>query len=136
MLHDTPIPDELRLVEHDAVPFHAGQKATAKSAISRAANERKSGEVRLPMFCQPTSFFFGLDGRVFDDKVQAERLVCRDDDLLMRKRTGAATGRERQYISLSEGGQALQLCLTMVYMYAEDVVRLGFQFVMPLHKLG
>ena len=40
MLNDTPIPDELRLVEHDAVPFHAGQKATAKSAISRAANGR------------------------------------------------------------------------------------------------
>jgi hypothetical protein len=78
------------------------------------------------MFCQPTSFFFGFDGRVFDDKVQAERLVCRDDDLLMRKRMGATTGRERQYISLSEGGQALQFRLTMVYMYAEDVIRLGF----------
>ena len=86
MLNDTPIPDELRLVEHDAIPFHASQKATGESAISRAANERKSGEARLPMSCQPTSFFFGLDGRIFDDEIQAERLVCRDDDLLMRKR--------------------------------------------------
>ena len=84
MLNDTPIPDELRLVEHDAEPFHAGQKATGKSVISRAANERKSGGVCLPVLCQPTSFFLGLDIGVFDNKVQTERLVCCDDDLLMR----------------------------------------------------
>src|SRR5260221_12510672 len=48
---------------------------------------------------------------------------------------GTTTRRERQYISLSERGQALQLRLAMVYMYAEDVVRFRFQFVIPLHKL-
>ena len=84
MLNDTPIPDELRLVEHDAVPFHAGQKATGKSVISRPANERKSSKVCLPMLCQPSSFFLRFDVGVFDNKVQTERLVCRDDDLLMR----------------------------------------------------
>src|SRR5260221_8533864 len=42
MLNDTPIPDELGLVEDDAVPFHAGQNATAKSVISRAANEQRA----------------------------------------------------------------------------------------------
>jgi hypothetical protein len=31
MLKDTPIPDELRLGEHDAVTLHAGQKTTANS---------------------------------------------------------------------------------------------------------
>ncbi len=29
-LNDTPIPDKLRLVEHDAVPFHTGQDTTAE----------------------------------------------------------------------------------------------------------
>jgi len=84
MLDDTPIPDELRLVEHDAVPFHTGQKATGKSVISRTALDGESGETCLPMLCQPASFFLGLDMGVFDNKVQTERLVCRDDDLLMR----------------------------------------------------
>ena len=55
-----------------------------KLGMSRAANEQKSSEVRLPVLCQPTSFFLGFDVRVFDNKVKTERLVCRDDDLIMR----------------------------------------------------
>jgi hypothetical protein len=41
--NNTPIPDELRLVEHDAVPFHTCQETAAEAALDRAAEEQTSG---------------------------------------------------------------------------------------------
>ena len=46
----------------------------------------------------------------------------------------AITRTEGGYIFFSERGQALQLRLTMVDVYSEDVVRFRFQFVLPLHE--
>jgi hypothetical protein len=41
-LDDTPIPDELRLIKNDPVPFHTCQETAAEAALTRV-NEQING---------------------------------------------------------------------------------------------
>ena len=42
-LKNIPIPDELRLVKHDAVPFHTRQETAAEAALDRVADKQTNG---------------------------------------------------------------------------------------------
>ncbi len=82
-LNDTPIPDELRLVKHDAVPFHTCQETTTKAALGRATNKQINDRKVSPMFGQISSFVIGFNVRIFDNEVETESVVRCDDDLFI-----------------------------------------------------